>query len=182
MKKCILKFILIILLFSCVHKTNEKMVVLFTSDELDIINKIIMTINHENKVVVVNKNLEVTYTTQDNNRNDIYKYLKRTKNVGNDLLNSFKKNNKKQMKLKKDIVFDFNFIWWDGHYRINNENDPINYYGIITFSKIGFNKEQTKAILYIGIMLEDDGEGNYYILEKENKEWKIVNIIGGWIT
>jgi hypothetical protein len=31
-------------------------------------------------------------------------------------------------------------------------------------------------------MMESVGKGNYYILEKENDKWKIVNIIGGWIT
>jgi IS5 family transposase len=54
----------------------------------------------ENKIVVINENLEITYTTHDNNRNDIYKYLKRTQKIDNDLLNSFKENNK-QMKLEK---------------------------------------------------------------------------------
>jgi hypothetical protein len=76
-------------------------------------------------------------------------------------------------------VFDFNLIWWDESYWTN---DPIKYYEIITFSKIGFNKGQTKAIIYIGIMMENEGRGNYYILEKTDNEWKIVNIIGSWIT
>jgi hypothetical protein len=177
MKKYILSFVFMALLVSCTDKSNEKETVLFTSDELNIINGIIKTINQENKVVIINENIEITYTTQDNNRNDIYKYLKR--NIDNDLLNSFKKNNNKQMKLGKSIVFDFNFIWWNGLYWTN---DPIKYYGIITFSKIGFNKEQTKAIIYIGMMMESAGEGNYYILEKENDKWEIINIIGGWIT
>jgi hypothetical protein len=44
------------------------------------------------------------------------------------------------------------------------------------------NKEQTKAIIYVGIMLEGEGRGNYYILEKENNQWKTKNTIGGWIT
>ena len=154
-------------------------IVSFTSDELNIINEIIETIHQENKIVIINENLELTYTTQDDNRNDVYNYLKRTQNIGKDLLNSFQENNNKQMKLVKDIVFDFNFIWRDGSYLIN---DPIKYYGIITFSKIGFNKEQTKAIIYIGIMMENKGKGNYYILEKTDSGWKIVDIIGGWIT
>jgi hypothetical protein len=167
------------LLVSCVNKSNEKAIVSFTSNELNIINEIIETINQENRIVIVNENLEITYTTQDDNRNGIYRYLKRTQNIGNDLLKSFKENNNKQMKLERNIMFDFNYIWWNGSYWVN---DPIKYYGIITFSKIGFNKEQTKAIIYIGIMMEKEGKGNYYILEKTNNEWEIVDIIGGWIT
>jgi hypothetical protein len=173
MEKYIFSFVLIILTVSCVHKTNETVVVSFTSGELDIINQIIKTINQENQIVIINDNLEITYTTQDNNRNDIYKYLRRTKKVENDLLGSFKRNNNKKAVLKKNIVFDFNFIW-NRPYEYNN--------GIITFSKIGFNKEQTKAIIYIGIMTGSEGKGDYYILEKEKDAWKIVAIIGGWIT
>jgi hypothetical protein len=179
MGKYILSFIFMVLLASCVHKTNEKTIVSFTSDELNIINEIIETINQENKIVIINENLEITYTTQDGNRNDIYKYLKRTQNVGNDLLKSFRKNNNKQMKLGENSVFDFNFIWRNGSHWTN---DPVRYYGIITFSKIGFNREQTKAIIYIGIMMENEGKGNYYILEKTDNKWNIVDIIGGWIT
>jgi hypothetical protein len=180
MEKYILNFLIMALLASCLNKSNEKETVSFTSDELDIINKIIKTINQENKIVIINKNIEITYTTQDNNnRNNIYKYLKRTEDIGNDLLNSFKRNNNKHMRVEKDIIFGFNFIWWNGLYWTN---DPIKYYGIATFSKTGFNKEQTKAIIYIGITINGTGEGNYYILEKTKGEWEIVNTIGGWIT
>jgi hypothetical protein len=171
-------FIIFILFVSCVNKTNERTVVSFSSNEIDVINVIIKTLNQENKVLVINKNLEITYTTQDNNRNNIYKYLKRTKKVYNDLLNSFKKNNDRQMVLEEDIIFAFDYIWGEP-YKLN---DPINFYGIITFSKIGFNKEQTKAIIYIGRLMKGEGRGDYYIVEKENEEWKIKNIIVGWIT
>jgi hypothetical protein len=177
MRKIIVSFCFILFLVSCVNKTNEKTVVSFTSDELDIVNLFIKTIDQENKIIIINESIEITHTTQNNNKNRIYKYLG-TKNIGNDLLKSFKKNNNKQMILAKDIVFDFNFLWNEP----NNINDTTDYYGIITFSKICFNKEQTKAIIYIGIMMEDNGKGSYYIFEKENNEWKIVNIIGGWIT
>jgi hypothetical protein len=179
MKKYFFVFCLIILLVSCATKTNEMIIVSFLPNEKDIINQVIKTINLENKIVILNENIEITYTTQDNNRNNVYRYLKRTKSIDNDLLISFKRNNHKQMILDKNIVFDFNFIW-SGTSEYNN--DPVNYYGIITFSKIGFNEEQTKAIIYIGIMMEGDGRGNYYILEKEDNHWEIKNIIGGWIT
>jgi hypothetical protein len=179
MKKYILTLSSIILLISCANKTNEKIIVSFLSNELDIINQIIKTKNLENKIIIINENVEITYTTQDNNRNDIYRYLKRTKSIDNDLLNSFKRNNHKQMILDKNIIFDLNFIW---NGTSEYKNDPENYYGIITFSKIGFNEEQTKAIIYIGEMMKEVGRGDYYILEKEDNQWKIKNIIGGWIT
>jgi hypothetical protein len=100
MGKNILGFVFMALLVSCVNKTNERTIVSFTSDELNIINEIIETLNQENKIVIINENLEITYTTHDNNRTDIYKYLKRAQKIDNDLLNSFKENNK-QMKLEK---------------------------------------------------------------------------------
>jgi hypothetical protein len=49
MRKYFFNFVFIIFLFSCINRNNEKTVVLFTANELDIINKIIRTINQESQ-------------------------------------------------------------------------------------------------------------------------------------
>jgi hypothetical protein len=184
MAKYVLLYICLIiasLLISCINKEDERTYLSLSRDELDIINQIIKSINYENKIIVINENIEITYPPTNDRKRDIRnitKYLRKNKVIGTDLIKSFEKNNNKEMVLNEDINFDFNFIW-NKQYEPNNE---LNYYGKITLSKVGFNKEQTKAIIYIGVILKGEGRGDYYIIEKENEEWKIINIIGAWVT
>jgi hypothetical protein len=172
---------ILLLLFSCISKTDENIFVSLSTDELAIINQIIGTINKEKSIIIISENLEVTLPVSNNRKKEmsgVLKYLKKTKNIDNDLIRSFERNNNNLMTLDSNIIFDFNFIW-NKQYEASNE---INYYGKITVSRIGFNKEQTRAMMYIGIMSEGVGKGDYYIVEKENNKWKIINIIPGWIT
>jgi hypothetical protein len=174
-------FVITSLLVSCINKEDERIHLSLSRDELNIINQIIKSINHENKIIVIDENFDITYPPSNDRKKDIeniIKYLKKNKTIDTDLIKSFEKNNNKEMVFEKNINFDFNFIW-NKQYEPNNE---LNYYGKITLSRIGFNKEQTKAIIYIGIMLKGEGRGDYYIIEMENNEWKIINIIGAWIT
>jgi len=50
-------------------------------------------------------------------------------------------------------------------------------YEIITISGIGFNEDQTKAIILVKIEYEYDGNGKIYVLEKSINKWEIVKII-----
>jgi hypothetical protein len=53
----------------------------------------------------------------------------------------------------------------------------------ITFSRVGFNENRTKAILYYSyITIGGFGCGYYYILDKENNKWIIKSEIIKWIT
>jgi ABC-type branched-subunit amino acid transport system substrate-binding protein len=92
MGKYFLGFIFMALVVSCINKPNEKIIVSFTSDEVTIVNEIIETINKENKIVIINENLEITYTTQDYNRNGTYNYLINSQYIGNELLDYIIKN------------------------------------------------------------------------------------------
>lgn len=65
---------------------------------------------------------------------------------------------------------------WDEFYRKYPNSS-----GYITFSRIGFNKEKTKAIIYreagCGSLC---GYGGYILLNKENGEWKVANGYNCW--
>jgi hypothetical protein len=138
MKHYVFNIVFLILLVSCVSKPNERAVVSLSTNELDIINHIMETINQENKIVVINENLEITYPNENYSRGKTFGWLRKTRNVDNDLLKSFEKNNNKQMVLEWNIAFGFDFVW---NREYKNNNEPLKYYGKITFSKVGFNKE-----------------------------------------
>lgn len=54
---------------------------------------------------------------------------------------------------------------------------------LFTLSRVGFSKEKDQALVFITFWCGFTcGEGNFYILKKENSEWKIVNKIMSWIS
>jgi hypothetical protein len=177
-----LNIISIILLISCISTT---IVVTLTSNELNVMNQVIKTINPENKIVIINGNLEVTeYEDRYVTKKKIFKWLRQENYLEDNLVKAFIKNNNKQMIFDENIVFDFEFVWKKQY---DNNKKSFDYYGEVSFSRIGFNKRHTKALIYVGILhkteyLHSKGMENYYILEKENNQWKIIKIIGSWIT
>lgn len=55
--------------------------------------------------------------------------------------------------------------------------------GIITLSRVGFNKEKTQALIFVafgcGWLC---GEGNYILLEKQEEEWKVKSKLINWVS
>jgi len=78
------------------------------------------------------------------------------------------------MDIDKNNIFEFNFIWSK---EIEKSIDLLEDYEKVSFSRIGFNEEITKAIIFLEIRLKNGGNGKFYLFEKENKEWKITDII-----
>jgi len=78
------------------------------------------------------------------------------------------------MGIDKNNFFAFNFIWSK---ELKKDIDLLKDYEDISFSRIGFNEEITKAIIFLEIRLKNGGNGTFYLFEKENKEWKITDII-----
>lgn len=55
--------------------------------------------------------------------------------------------------------------------------------GVFTFSSVGFNSERTQALVHMGISCGWlCGEGNFYLLAKENGVWKVQKKIMTWIS
>lgn len=48
----------------------------------------------------------------------------------------------------------------------------------IAFSKIGFNNEKSKAIVYSHNLFD---KGGYFLLQKENCQWKLVEYRNAWV-
>ncbi len=55
--------------------------------------------------------------------------------------------------------------------------------GHITLSRVGFNKQTTQALLYVGNQFGDlAGTGYYYLLSKQDGNWVIADEIMVWIS
>lgn len=55
--------------------------------------------------------------------------------------------------------------------------------GIITFSRVGFNKERTQALVYVGIGCGGlCGDGSFMFLEKINGKWSIRGNKNLWVS
>ena len=55
--------------------------------------------------------------------------------------------------------------------------------GYTVFSHVGFNRSLDQAVLYVGDVAGPlMGAGFYYLLEKQNGEWKIIQEIMAWIS
>lgn len=75
-------------------------------------------------------------------------------------------------------LFQINQSGWDVFY--NRYPDAP---GIMTFSKVGFNKSMDQALVYLGIQSNWlAGSGNFYLLQKVNGEWVIDEQVMSWIS
>jgi len=104
------------------------------------------------------------------------KHLKQSEcNKKDDFNNTFKIKNIKKI--------DFNKIQKSNFYKIipsttgkilSNKNQRLNYHMHLGFSEIAYNKENSKAIIIVGVALTKlNGFTSIYYLEKKNGLWKI---------
>jgi hypothetical protein len=67
---------------------------------------------------------------------------------------------------------------WEEFYRRYPDSN-----GTISFSRIGYNKDKTRAMVELGNMYASlGGEGRMIFLKIENNEWKITKAIPTWIS
>ena len=75
-------------------------------------------------------------------------------------------------------IFDDSVNGWEEFYR-RYPDLP----GITTLSRVGFNRERTEALVYMGAQFHYlAGAGNLYRLEKQDGVWKIVEKVMLWIS
>jgi hypothetical protein len=72
---------------------------------------------------------------------------------------------------------DINKDWEEFYRRYPDSN------GTIYFSRIGYSKDKTQAMVELGNMYASlGGEGRMIFLKYENNEWKITKVIPTWIS
>lgn len=135
-----------------------------SKDTVQIINK--MIIEQGKLLVAIDSSL---FTLNEN-------HIKQSKcNKKNDFNNSYKIKNIKKI--------DFNKIQKSNFYevipsttgkRLSNKNQSLNYHMHLSFSEIVYNKENSKAVIIVGVALTKlNGFTSIYYLEKKNGLWKV---------
>ena len=153
----------------------------FSEDEIKIINEVIdhvlMLITRELKnsrddmQICINDEFYLhrvnpagSYETDLKNSE---RFMKNEMLMDDEMIVSFIKKNTKKRNFDKDVKFKADFFW---------KGDPFqkNYFRL-TFSSIGFDKTNTKAIIHVCIDLPGWIFTEYVYLEKTNENWVYVN-------
>lgn len=121
----------------------------------------------------------------------IYNYIKRSVPLTEDTFQDYVNNNNTQISLKqfksasKNIYLLTSQEWHDyypaflrNQHKALNKKYSKNHIGPYKLSRVGFNKDNNQAILYV----EGQMGGGWYYFEKENDIWKSMKYIGFWIN
>ena len=55
--------------------------------------------------------------------------------------------------------------------------------GYLHFSRVGFNKERTEALVHVGWMRGSlEGQGQYFLLSKKDGKWQVERSVGTWVS
>lgn len=118
------------------------------------------------------------------------------KKIYSETWENYKEANKKCVEFVKnfEVSIKQNFISKSESEKIFGGNHPFdgwsNFYkkypestGEINFSNVGFNAQSTQAIVYVvygcgGLC----GSGEYYLLEKKNGKWEIIETANSWVS
>jgi len=81
--------------------------------------------------------------------------------------------------LKEFFAYEFDGeMDWEAFYKKYPKSG-----GLYTFSRVGFSQNGQQALLFVTNWCRSlCGEGNYYLLKKENGEWKVINKHMVWIS
>jgi hypothetical protein len=165
-------------------KKDEKLrteYVIFSKNEIEIINTVVNTVHNDKNTIYLSGTFYISaLLVRESMINSIIKSLKDKHGVDNDIIQSFYKNNSienlmKNNKIDKNNIFNFYFNWYK--YSFEDKNDLLNKYEKISVSKIGFNENQTKALIFLEMDREIKGFGNFYLLDKETEKWVICKTI-----
>jgi hypothetical protein len=116
------------------------------------------------------------------------------KHLSADTMQNFRSNNAASQTLRASMVLSVQYILFSQKdrqdlFQINQSGWDIFYNrypdapGIITFSKVGFNKTLDQALVYLGIQSNWlAGAGNFYLLKKVEGIWVIDEQVMSWIS
>jgi hypothetical protein len=157
------------------NELSENEFILFSEDEIKIINKLIKLIHNDTNTIILNESFYIGgIFLRESLKNGIIKELREKQNIDNSILKSFEEKILEIKNIDKNNIFEFNFIW---NATIEKNIDLLENYEKITLSRIGFNEGKTKAIIFLELILKKEGNGKIYLFEKENEEWIITEII-----
>jgi hypothetical protein len=156
-------------------------------DEYAVYSAILNDVKRENKIIVV-----TDQTTNNFFLNPEY-FVKDEVSVGNENLSENAYKVQKIQKLTNNFnstvttvmisIKDKEKLLYGNYRKIKNFKKYANAYTFIEFSKVRFNNEHNKAILYYGTTCGPlCGGGNNVFLEKMNGKWIIKHTVGLWVS
>jgi len=195
MRLIVLSFVVIISLFSgCksvpvpepvlpeveVEAEAPSEILVLSEDEIKIINEVIdhvltlvtrelknsrddMQVCIDNEFYLYRVNAADSYATDLKNAE---RFMKTEMTIDEEMIVSFINKNTQKRNFDKDVKFKADFFW-------KGEPPQKNYFRLI-FSSIGFNKNNTKAIVHVCVDLPGWLFTEYVYLEKTNENWVYV--------
>jgi len=110
---------------------------------------------------------------EENLRNS-FNYLKKEFMIEDNIIQSFIENNIIRREVDKNAKFKSD-VFWRG-------DRPNKTFIVMVFSNIGFNQDETEALLHVVVDLPNFKFGEYIYLQKGNGEWKFKKCARSWIT
>jgi hypothetical protein len=115
------------------------------------------------------------------------------KNISNGTIDSYLARNDKPSQLSPDMNIGANYtlLSTDELARISSQsnwgellaNKYPNSHGYTIFSRVGFNNSLDQAVIYVGKVAGPMmGSGSYYLLEKKDGEWLLMDQVNYWIS
>jgi hypothetical protein len=153
------------------------------AEEPIIYSTILNAINEEWRNIFTSWNISRNINLRDNvdirrSARETAIYIKRNNStIDDDLLESFIENNSQFYVFNETVNILQENIRWRWHISTNSRSESF-----VTFSRIGYNTNKTKSLVYIGCYFGGFAYGEYYILEKENGIWKIIDVLLSWIS
>ena len=148
---------------------------ILSQDEINIIDEVInhtiindIKLPKEDMQVCINDTFFVYQPRYvDSYENDLISsenYLKDSLTVDEEIISSFIKRNMKRRTINRDTEFMSDFFW--------QGDPPKKVYFRMFFSNIGFNKNNTEALIYTFVDLPTWKYAKYVYLKKENGNWR----------
>jgi hypothetical protein len=101
-------------------------------------------------------------------------YLRKEFMIEDDIILAFIENNITRTEVDKNVFFKRD-VFWSGE-------RPTKSFISMVFSNIGFNKNETEALVHVFVDLPSFWFGEYVYLQKENEKWKYKKCVLSWIT
>ena len=193
--KCLLICIIIYLVMTFGILAEEPDNVIFTTDEIEILNLVVDTIINvillpPDETIFINRNLDFSRTnfrtglSQAQIENSERFIERNLPHISDELWQSLHSFNSQRYIFDPSINFNLS------DYQLVNITDDDRRMGLrrgihfplLSFSRIGFNNDRTEAILEINYYFPRAGSGYFIYLQKENNNWRIINRIMIWIS
>jgi hypothetical protein len=185
-------------LFCKERKKEVSVEVAFTEEEKVFVGSLLAAIGGDSGLLVLEEDLEVTSIYFDSAKKEAAKagaIIERNyPEVDVAALADFVRANSVKMRLSADTSLSVSFKWYSelkaeigdakggAFWLAVREKEP-NFKAIVTLSRVGFNADHNRAIIYVGLVKGMmNGNGNYLILEKVGDEWQVVKVVECWIS